>query len=204
MNEQLMQQIKQLVDAAKAGDQKATQQVQQIMQAAQQGDQQAMQLAQIIQQMIQSAKQGAKLAYMRSLNRICNPGEQLVYMKAGGKTTCGCQKKPEVAKAGTQIKKKGGCSKAMNGIKAEMMKDGGKGEVKVPFRAEDKPKKKINTTQDWGKYKTPEFKTKREMHKESMQAHKELMKAAKYKSPTDTPQQKRNKRLVGTSSEYSD
>lgn len=125
MNEQVMQQIKQLVDAAKAGDQKATQQVQQIMQAAQQGDQQAMQLAQVIQQMIQSAKQGAKLAYMRSLNRICNPGEQLVYMKAGGKTTCSCQKKPEVAKAGTQIKKKGGCSKAMNGIKAEMMKDVG-------------------------------------------------------------------------------
>ena len=127
MNEKLIQQVQQLVVAAMQGDQKATQQVQQIMDAAQKGDQQAAQIAQIIQQTIQQLKtkaaKGAKLSYMRDLNRTCAPDEEITYLKDGG---CACHKKVQLDCGGAKVKlKKGGCSKAMNGIKAEMMQNGG-------------------------------------------------------------------------------
>lgn len=84
----VQRQVEALVEAALAGDQKATQQVNQIMQAAKQGDQQAAQLAQMIQiaaQKLQgqatSAKWGSKLQYIKSLK-----------FAKGGKTCPACMK----------------------------------------------------------------------------------------------------------------
>lgn len=103
------QQVTQLVQAAAAGDQKATQQIEKIMQAAQQGNQEAIQIAQIIQKVIQTmkAKQGVKaqlgtkLNYINKLKGICPEGTEKVYLKNGG---CMC-KKPKAAE-GTELKKK--------------------------------------------------------------------------------------------------
>lgn len=84
----VQRQVEALVEAALAGDQKATQQVNQIMQAAKQGNQQAAQLAQMIQVAAQklqgqvtSAKWGSKLQYIRSLK-----------FAKGGKTCPECTK----------------------------------------------------------------------------------------------------------------
>lgn len=96
----------QLVQAAAQGDQQANQQIEQIMQAAQQGDQQAIQIAQMIQQVIETMKQqqgikaklGAKLQYIRKIKGLCPEGEELVYMKKGGKVCPVCQKKKEEVK----------------------------------------------------------------------------------------------------------
>lgn len=99
MNQQqgIEQQVIQLVQAAAAGDQKATQQIEQIMQAAQKGDQQAVQIAQIIQKVVEAMKQqsgikarlGAKLSYINKLKGICPEGTEKVYMAKGG---CMCKK----------------------------------------------------------------------------------------------------------------
>lgn len=84
----VQRQVEALVEAALAGDQKATQQVNQIMQAAKQGDQQAVQLAQMIQTAAQKLqgqvtknKWGSKLQYIRSLK-----------FAKGGKTCPACMK----------------------------------------------------------------------------------------------------------------
>lgn len=110
MDQKIQQQIVQLVQAAMQGDQQANQQIQQIQQAAQQGNQQAVQIFQLIQEVAkqlggqkQSMKQGAKITYLKHLKMICNPDEELTYMKAGGKVCPVCQKK----KGGVAPKKKG-------------------------------------------------------------------------------------------------
>lgn len=84
----VQRQVEALVEAALAGDQKATQQVNQIMQAAKQGDQQAVQLAQMIQTAAQKLqgqatmnKWGSKLQYIKSLK-----------FAKGGKTCPACMK----------------------------------------------------------------------------------------------------------------
>ena len=103
MNEQLQSQIIQLVQAAMQGNQEANQQIQQIAQAAQQGDQRAVAIYQYIEEVAKQmqgtkrAKQGTKLDYIRSLKTICKEGEELVYMKAGGKVCPKCEKKKVIS-----------------------------------------------------------------------------------------------------------
>ena len=89
----VQRQVEALVEAALAGDQKATQQVNQIMQAAKQGDQQAMQLAQMIQQAATKlqgqatvAKLGTKLQYIRSLKFAKGGKAKKCCMNACGKS----------------------------------------------------------------------------------------------------------------------
>lgn len=105
MDEKMQQQIVQLVQAAMQGDQQANQQIQQIAQAAQQGNQQAAAIFQVIQQVAQQmqgvkAAKGAKLNYLRNLKNICPEGEELTYMKAGGKVCPVCKKKKVVSAQG--------------------------------------------------------------------------------------------------------
>lgn len=112
------QQVIQLVQAAASGDQQANSQIEQIMQAAQQGNQEAIQLAQIIQKVIQTMKQqkrikaalGAKLNYINKLKRNCPEGEELIYMKQGGRVCPVCQKKAEKAENGKKLKNKNAIS----------------------------------------------------------------------------------------------
>lgn len=85
------------------------QQTQDIQQAAQA-------FAQAFKQ-TQTMRQGAKLNYIKSLKSICKEGEELVYMKAGGKVCPVCQKKQ------VQSEKKGG---AVDEFKAKRLKCGGK------------------------------------------------------------------------------
>lgn len=130
MNDQMYQQAVQLVQAAMQGDKQATQQINQIMQAAKQGGQ-AGALAQMIQQVAQQmqgggaqkAALGAKLNYLRTLNKQCPEGEELAYFAKGG--CMKCMKKVEQAKCGKKMSK-GGVSKAVNGIKAELAQKGTK------------------------------------------------------------------------------
>ena len=125
------QQVAQLVQAAAAGDQKATQQIEKIMQAAQQGNQEAIQIAQIIQKVIQAmqAKQGvkaqlgAKLAYINKLKGICPEGSEKVYLKNGG---CMCKQK---AQKGVELKKKDNKMNAIQKFKAEKAEKGTKAKV---------------------------------------------------------------------------
>lgn len=99
----IQQQVIKLVQAAAQGDQKANKQIEQIMKAAQQGDQQALQIAKIIQEVIDAMKQqqgikaqlGAKLNYLRKIKGGCPEGEELVYMKEGGKVCAKCMKKAQ-------------------------------------------------------------------------------------------------------------
>ena len=98
----IQRQVEALVEAAMAGDQKATQQVNQIMEAAKAGDQKATQLAQMIQVAAQKLqgqatmnKWGSKLTYIKSLK-----------FAKGGKHTCpACEQKVEMKKCGKKIKK---------------------------------------------------------------------------------------------------
>jgi len=81
----------------------------------------------VIQQVAQKlqgvkARQGAKLNYIKSLKSICKEGEELVYMKAGGKVCPVCQKKQ------VQAEKKGG---AVDEFKAKRLKCGGKSKKKM-------------------------------------------------------------------------
>ena len=150
--QQLQQQIVQLVQAAKSGNQQAAQQIQQIMQAAQQGDQQAIQIAQMIQQVaqsmqqqqVQAAKFGAKLNYLRQLKGQCPDGYEMQYYKSGGQLCKKCIKKSVsggavntpmdspasqfkavTAKCGRKMKKKAAC-----GTKMPIEKCGGKPKLK--------------------------------------------------------------------------
>ena len=105
MNQQnLQQQVVQLVQAAAQGNPNANKQIEQIMQAAQNGDQQAIQIAQLIQQVIQAMQQqsggikaqlGAKLNYIRKIKGLCPEGQELVYMKEGGKVCSKCMQKAQ-------------------------------------------------------------------------------------------------------------
>lgn len=117
------QQVTQLVQAAAAGDQKATQQIEQIMQAAQQGNQEAIQIAQLIQKAVQAmqtkqgvkAKLGTKLDYLNKLKGNCPEGTEKVYLKNGG---CMCRQKVE---KGAELKKQNVIQtfKAKKGCKAK-------------------------------------------------------------------------------------
>lgn len=97
----IQQQVKQLVKQVAAGNKEAAAQVKQIMEAAKKGDEKALQIAKLIEQEIQAIqkdKQGAKINYIRHLKGKCPEGEELVYFKKGGLMTCGCQKKQNGAK----------------------------------------------------------------------------------------------------------
>lgn len=131
------EQIVALVQAAMQGDKKATQQIQQIQAAAEQGDKQAAQIMQFIQQVMQQmqqqaqkAKHGAKLQYLASLRGECPEGTHMTYYKAGGQICKKCiQNQIQQDKCGGKAKKKmakGGATKTINSIKAEMEKCGGK------------------------------------------------------------------------------
>ena len=131
------EQIVALVLAAMQGDKKATQQIQQIQTAAEQGDKQAAQIMQFIQQVVQQmqqqaqkAKHGAKLQYLASLRGECPEGTHMSYFKAGGQICKKCvQNQIQQDKCGGKAKKKmakGGATKTINSIKAEMEKCGGK------------------------------------------------------------------------------
>ena len=129
------QQIVALVQAAMQGDDDAQQTIQQIQQAANQGDEQASQMLQVIQQIVQqmqggqedqsnqtpAARFGAKLNYLRHLKGECPQGTHLEYFKAGGVL---CKKCIENNKKQMEIREhaKGGATKGMNIIKAELKK----------------------------------------------------------------------------------
>lgn len=129
------QQIVALVQAAMQGDDDAQQTIQQIQQAANQGDEQASQVLQVIQQIVQqmqggqedqsnqtpAARFGAKLNYLRHLKGECPQGTHLEYFKAGGVL---CKKCIENNKKQMEIREhaKGGATKGMNIIKAELKK----------------------------------------------------------------------------------
>lgn len=115
MNQQqgIEQQVVQLVQAAAAGDQKATQQIEQIMKAAQQGNQDAIQIAQVIQKVIQGlkakqgirARLGAKLDYINKLKGNCPDGSEPYYFKEGGSMKKGCKPCMQKAQSGAKTKK---------------------------------------------------------------------------------------------------
>lgn len=52
------------------------------------------------------AKLGAKLDYIRKIKGLCPEGEELVYMKQGGRVCPVCQKKAEKAQKGAELEKK--------------------------------------------------------------------------------------------------
>ena len=53
---------------------------------------------------------GAKLNYIHKLKGNCPEGEELVYMKQGGRVCSVCQKKAEKAKSGDKLQKKNAVS----------------------------------------------------------------------------------------------
>lgn len=105
--DQAMQQLVALVQAAMQGNAEAQQQIQQIMAAAQQGDQQAQQLAAAIQQIAQElqgqaqmAKKGAILDYIHNLR--CG-GKNAMKKKVQKKSAGGCNCKKLLRKGGRLI-----------------------------------------------------------------------------------------------------
>lgn len=142
--QQLIQQVAALVQAAMQGDQQATQQIQQIMQAAQQGDPQAQQIAQVIQAVAQQmqqgqaqiAKKGAKLDYLKRLNGECPEGQQMTYFKVGGKVCKKCQKMVEAAKCGKKVKKSETGSKVVDEFKCGRKMKKAKGGTKANWGPE--------------------------------------------------------------------
>lgn len=106
--------LKELVIAAMQNNQQAVQAIQQIMQAAQQGDPQAAELAKKIQAIINTMKQeqtrmakfGAKLNYIRYLKGKCPQGYETQYFKKGGKVCKSCVKKDMEAATVDQFKSK--------------------------------------------------------------------------------------------------
>lgn len=98
--EQMMQQIVALVQAAMQGDQEAQNQIAKIMQAAEQGNPEAQKLAVAIQQIMQQAqgedvalaRKGAKLNYLRKLNKTCPPGYEIERYASGGNVKHRCKK----------------------------------------------------------------------------------------------------------------
>lgn len=89
---------------------------QQVIQLKQQDPQQYRQLVQLGQQAKQQmtqqqsagvkAKLGSKLNYINKLKGNCPEGEELVYMKQGGRVCPACQKKAEKAKDGKKLPEK--------------------------------------------------------------------------------------------------
>ena len=80
-----------------------------IQQMAKEGDGSAMQALQTLQELMQGsqkAKLGAKLNYIQKLKGICPEGEELVYMKEGGRVCPVCQKKAEKAQGGKKLEEK--------------------------------------------------------------------------------------------------
>lgn len=97
--------------------------------ASPEGIQQLMSSTEEASPAVQSAKSGAKLSYIKQLKGNCPDGYEMIYMKAGGRVCPVCQKKKaEQAKAkkAEEGTKMSGVSKAMAGIKAELMKCGKK------------------------------------------------------------------------------
>lgn len=89
-----MEQIVALVQAAMGGNQQAQQQIQQIQQAAQQGDSQAQQIMQMIQEVMQSQtpsqKCGGKAKKKPRLKREGSKLQEIVQKKSTG--GCSCKK----------------------------------------------------------------------------------------------------------------
>lgn len=81
---------------------------QQVMQLKPQEIEQYAQLGVQLQQQKSGvkAKLGAKLNYINKLKGNCPEGEELVYMKQGGRVCPVCQKKAEKAQKGTELEKK--------------------------------------------------------------------------------------------------
>lgn len=83
-----------------------------------------------LQSQIASAKRGAKLQFINTLKGNCPEGYEVKYMFAGGNMCPVCQRKKmqqiKQEKCGGKTLKKGGVSKTMDDIKAEIKKCGGK------------------------------------------------------------------------------
>lgn len=80
-----------------------------IQQMAKEGDGSAIQALQTLQKLMQGsqkAKLGTKLNYIHKLKGNCPEGEELVYMKQGGRVCPVCQKKAEKAKYGKELPEK--------------------------------------------------------------------------------------------------
>ena len=82
-----------------------------------------------LQQYAQSAAKGAKLQYISSLKNKCKEGEELVYMKAGGRVCPVCREKPVQAEK---------CGGAVKEFKAKYDKCGGKMKKKAKGGQMDK------------------------------------------------------------------
>lgn len=144
------QQVAQLVQAAAAGDQKATQQIEKIMQAAQQGNQEAIQIAQVIQKVVQAmqAKQGikaqlgAKLNYINKLKGNCPEGQETYYYANGGFIKKGCKPCMEKAKEGKKL------NNEITKFKVEKKKCGGKKAKKHYFGGPAEPLKQQSETKE--------------------------------------------------------
>ena len=124
MNEQqIIQQITQLVDAAQNGDKQALKILQDTKTKAEQGDEQSIAIMQVVEQIMnqkQKAKHGTKLQYIKSLKNQCAEDEELYYYKKGGSVGCGCKKKEDggeivSAKCGSPVEKFKKARKMQNG-----------------------------------------------------------------------------------------
>ena len=108
------------------------------------------QAAQAFAQAVQKAKQGAKLQYISSLKNKCKEGEELVYMKAGGRVCPVCQKKK------VQAEKCGGSTK-----KFKKMWDGGEmpsqQQKKSQQKTQQKPTKQTPLPTKWDQKKHDEL-----------------------------------------------
>ena len=125
MDEKMMEQITQLVQAAMSGDKQASAQVNKILAAAKKGDKNAVALAQTIQQVAQelegkkpSMRNGAKINYLRSLLNICPEGQELAFFKAGGKVCSKCAAKRKAQANKKEKITKGGITPVINKFKA--------------------------------------------------------------------------------------
>lgn len=98
-SEQEVQAIAQEVASMKQSN---PQQYQQLVQMGQQAQQQ--------QAGARVAALGSKLNYIRKIKGLCPEGEELVYMKEGGRVCPVCQKKAEKAKSGDKLQKKNAVS----------------------------------------------------------------------------------------------
>lgn len=96
------QEVQAIVQEVAGMKQSNPQQYQQLVQMGQQAQQQ--------QAGAKVAALGSKLNYIKKIKGLCPEGEELVYMKQGGRMCPVCQKKAEKAKDGKKLPKKNAVS----------------------------------------------------------------------------------------------
>ena len=83
--------------------------IQEIVSRAQKGDQLAIAALSNLEKLMKNstvAKLGTKLNYIKKIKGLCPEGEELVYMKEGGRVCPVCQKKAEKAQGGKKLEEK--------------------------------------------------------------------------------------------------